>query len=70
MSCEFCRDSDATMFTDSEGTPFYYDLNRKKLMYGGDELPFSHCPMCGEPLSDPQALTLEELRERDGKEKK
>jgi len=27
---------------------------------------FPFCPMCGESLSEPQPLTLAELRERDG----
>jgi len=51
MSCEYCNKE--------------YGIYHKRNGYMLIEHNF--CPMCGKPLKDPEPLTLEELKERDGK---
>ncbi len=67
MSCEYCKG----------GKPFGNGtygcrIERNVLLVGKSMVeetgyPINLCPMCGDPLTEPQPLTLDELRKRDGK---
>ena len=50
MSCESCKNCKKGVYRDAFGSYPKY----------------KYCPMCGEALTEPRPLTLDELRERDG----
>lgn len=72
MSCEFCNGEDLEYI--DWGNDVFASIGEKHMCINictGDldievEREINFCPMCGEPLTQPVPLTLEQLKQMDG----
>lgn len=67
MGCEFCDKADFSKYgIGIEENSVHICLAAGNCRFPNDE-QFAFCPVCGAPLGESKPLTLDELRERDGR---